>query len=117
MALPQRCSLTTSIDPFAGTFNPLMLHFCIIRSVRDFLHAPMCCAWWLQRINGRIAMIAFAGAAAAEAASGKSILEQASIAPISVLITVFLISLGSLFPKFAAGVPLSQLTDATGGSI
>lgn len=72
---------------------------------------------WPQRINGRIAMIAFAGAAVAEAVSGKSILEQAAIAPISVGVTMFLISLASLFPKYSAGVSLSQLIDATGGSI
>lgn len=59
-------------------------------------------------------MIAFVAAAAAEAASGKSILEQAALAPVSVSIAVFLISLGSVFPKFAAGVPLATLTDATG---
>lgn len=59
-------------------------------------------------------MIAFVAAAAAEAASGKSILEQAASAPVSVAIAVFLISLGSVLPKFAAGVPLATLTDATG---
>ncbi|EIE20031.1 hypothetical protein COCSUDRAFT_58256 [Coccomyxa subellipsoidea C-169] len=67
-----------------------------------------------ERINGRIAMIAFAGAAVAEAVSGKSILEQAAVAPISVGLTMFLISLASLFPKYSAGVSLSQLIDATG---
>ncbi|BDA51398.1 probable low molecular mass early light-inducible protein HV60, chloroplastic [Coccomyxa sp. Obi] len=67
-----------------------------------------------ERINGRIAMIAFVGAAAAEAASGKSILEQAAVAPVSIAIAVFLISLGSVFPKFAAGVPLATLTNAAG---
>ena len=61
-------------------------------------------------------MIAFAGAAAAEAASGKSVVEQAATAPVLVLFAVFLISLASIFPKFASGVPLAKLIDATGMS-
>lgn len=61
-------------------------------------------------------MIAFVAAMAAEAASGKSILEQAATAPITVSVAVFLISLGSIFPKLASGVPLVQLTEAMGAS-
>jgi hypothetical protein len=68
----------------------------------------------VQRINGRIAMIAFAGAAAAEVATGKSVLEQATVAPVFVTFMVFLIVLGSLLPKYAAGVSLARLLEATG---
>jgi hypothetical protein len=59
-------------------------------------------------------MIAFVGAAAAEVTTGKSVLEQAAAAPGSVLTAVFLISLASVFPKFASGVPLAKLIDTAG---
>ena len=59
-------------------------------------------------------MIAFVGAAAAEAATGKTVVDQAADAPILVLFAVFLISVASIFPKFAAGVPLAQLIESTG---
>lgn len=59
-------------------------------------------------------MIAFAGAAAAEFATGKSIFEQAANSPFFITFMVFLISLGSLLPKYASGVPLVTLLDATG---
>ena len=67
-----------------------------------------------QRTNGRVAMIAFVGAAAAEAATGKTVLHQAAEAPILVLFTMFLISVASIFPKVAAGVPLAELIESTG---
>ena len=85
------------------------------------LYYPMTCLadvgfLCLQRVNGRTAMIAFVGAAAAEAATGKSVLEQAAAAPLSVLIVGFLISIASIFPKYASGVPLARLLDSAGGS-
>ena len=68
----------------------------------------------LQRTNGRVAMIAFVGAAAAEAATGKTVLHQAAEAPVLVFFTIFLISVATIFPKFAAGVPLAELINSTG---
>jgi len=62
-----------------------------------------------QRVNGRVAMWAFLAAVAAEAASGRSVLEQLAAAPLSVVATVALIAVGSLAPKFASGVSLSSL--------
>ncbi|KAK9834284.1 hypothetical protein WJX81_003398 [Elliptochloris bilobata] len=62
-----------------------------------------------ERVNGRVAMWAFAAAVAAEAASGRSVVEQLAAAPVSVALTVLLITLGSLMPKFASGVALDSL--------
>ena len=59
-------------------------------------------------------MIAFVGVAAAEAATGKSVLEQAAAAPFSVFTVAFLISIASIFPKYASGVPLARLIDGAG---
>lgn len=70
------------------------------------------CDWWLQRINGRLAMIGFVATAAAEAATHKSALEQIQIAPIKFTITMFLISLASLIPKYASGTSLAAITQA-----
>ena len=72
----------------------------------------MTCDCWLQRINGRLAMIGFVATAAAEAASHKSALEQIQIAPIKFTITMFLISLASLIPKYASGTSLAAITQA-----
>eukprot|EP00891_Asterochloris_glomerata_P007245 jgi/Astpho2/7245/fgenesh1_pg.00113_%23_62_t len=65
-----------------------------------------------ERINGRLAMIGFVATAAAEAATHKSALEQIQIAPIKFTITMFLISLASLIPKYASGTSLAAITQA-----
>ena len=62
-----------------------------------------------QRVNGRVAMWAFAAAVAAEAASGRSVVDQLAAAPVSVIFTMLLITAGSLAPKFASGVGLGSL--------
>ena len=72
--------------------------------------APQC----LQRTNGRIAMIAFAGAAAAEVATGKGIVEQAAEHPVLITFMVFLLTVAGFMPKLASGVSLSTLLDASG---
>lgn len=54
-------------------------------------------------------MWAFAAAVAAEAASGRSVVNQLAAAPLSVVFTVLLITAGSLAPKFASGVSLGSL--------
>ena len=68
----------------------------------------------MQRTNGRIAMIAFVGAAAAEVATGKSVLEQATAAPALIIFMVLLLTLAGFMPKIASGVSLSKLLDAAG---
>jgi hypothetical protein len=68
----------------------------------------------LQRTNGRIAMIAFVGAAAAEVSTGKSIAEQASASPLFITFMVLLLSVAGFVPKLASGVSLSRLIDAAG---
>ena len=68
----------------------------------------------LQRTNGRIAMIAFAGAAAAELSTGKSIVEQASASPLFITFMVVLLTVAGFMPKLASGVSLSRLIDAAG---
>lgn len=72
--------------------------------------APQC----LQRTNGRIAMIAFAGAAAAEVATGKGIVEQAAEHPVLITFMVFLLTVAGFMPKLASGVSLSKLLEASG---
>lgn len=62
-----------------------------------------------ERVNGRIAMIGFAGGAVAEFATHKSILEQAAYAPVTVTIAALAIALGSIMPKFVTGVSLQDM--------
>ena len=59
-------------------------------------------------------MWAFLAAVAAELGSGRSVLEQLSAAPLSVMATAALITLGSLAPKFASGVSLGSLIASSG---
>ena len=59
-------------------------------------------------------MIAFAGAAAAEVATKKSILEQAAARPVFITFMVFLLTIAGFMPKLASGVSLSKLIDAAG---
>ena len=70
------------------------------------------CDRLLQWLNCRLAMIGFVATAAAEAATHKSALEQIQIAPIKFTITMFLISLASLIPKYASGTSLAAITQA-----
>ena len=70
----------------------------------------------VQRTNGRLAMIAFAGAAAAEVATGKSILQQAAHSPGFIIFMVVLLTVAGFMPKVASGVSLSKLLDAAGMS-
>ena len=59
-------------------------------------------------------MIAFAGAAAAEVATGKGIVEQAAEHPVLITFMVFLLTIAGFMPKLASGVSLSKLLDASG---
>ena len=59
-------------------------------------------------------MIAFAGAAAAEVATGKGIVEQAAEHPVLITFMVFLLTVAGFMPKLASGVSLSTLLDASG---
>ena len=59
-------------------------------------------------------MIAFAGAAAAEVSTGKSIVEQASASPLFITFMVVLLTVAGFMPKLASGVSLSRLIDAAG---
>jgi hypothetical protein len=57
-------------------------------------------------------MWGFLAGVAAEASSGKSIVEQAAINPVGVTLFVFLISLASIIPKYASGEALAELHNA-----
>lgn len=63
----------------------------------------------LQRVNGRIAMWGFAAGVAAELSSHESIVEQATSNPIGICFFMLLLSIGSIMPKFASGVPIGAL--------
>ena len=53
-------------------------------------------------------MWGFAAGAAAEVSSHKSILQQAAVNPVGIAFFMLLISVGSLMPKFASGVPIGE---------
>ena len=59
-------------------------------------------------------MIAFVGAAAAEVATGKSVLEQAATSPAFITFMTLLLTAAGFMPKIASGVSLSRLLDAAG---
>ncbi len=59
-------------------------------------------------------MIAFVGAAAAELATGKSVLEQATASPALITFMTLLLTAAGFMPKIASGVSLSRLLDAAG---
>jgi hypothetical protein len=65
-----------------------------------------------ERVNGRIAMIAFAAGVGAEFSSQTSIAQQASSAPTLITLAALSIALGSLMPKFVTGVALSDMYKA-----
>ena len=60
----------------------------------------------MQRVNGRIAMWGFAAGVAAELGSHESIVQQAAGHPFGVTFFMLLISVASIMPKFASGVPI-----------
>jgi hypothetical protein len=64
----------------------------------------------VQRLNGRVAMWAFAALALGEWQSGKTTLQQATEHPVAAVMFSLLISIASLAPKFAAGRSLSELS-------
>lgn len=67
----------------------------------------------VQRLNGRVAMWAFAALALGEWQSGKTTLQQATEHPVAAVMFSLLISIASLAPKFAAGRSLSELSVRT----
>lgn len=64
-----------------------------------------------ERVNGRLAMLGFAGIALSEMSSHTPVLEQWSNNWVLAVFYMLLISLGSLMPKFASGFPLKELVD------
>jgi hypothetical protein len=63
-------------------------------------------------VNGRVAMLAFAAAAAAESSTHVSVADQFGAAWPGVLIIMALIMLGSLLPKFVTGYSLKELHES-----
>ena len=61
-----------------------------------------------QRVNGRIAMWGFAAGVAAELGRHESIVQQAAGHPFGVTFFMLLISVASIMPKFASGVPIGM---------
>ena len=66
----------------------------------------------LQRINGRVAMLAFALVSLSEVTSHRGILQQLQAAPVKTAWFMLLISVGSLIPKYVSGVSLADLYEA-----
>lgn len=62
----------------------------------------------VQRVNGRLAMWGFATGVAAELSSHESIVEQLGVNPVGIVFFALLIAVGSVMPKFAAGVPIGK---------
>lgn len=60
----------------------------------------------MQRVNGRLAMLAFVAGVVAERVGHKSIIEQAGQATTSVLFFMILISAASIIPKYSSGTSL-----------
>lgn len=54
-------------------------------------------------------MWGFAAGVAAELSSHVSIVEQAGSNPVGIVLFATLISIGSIMPKFASGVPIGEL--------
>ncbi|KAK9822094.1 hypothetical protein WJX74_006649 [Apatococcus lobatus] len=64
-----------------------------------------------ERVNGRIAMLAFVAGVVAERVGHKSIAEQAGQATTSVIFFMILISAASIIPKYSSGTSLKELTE------
>eukprot|EP01025_Chloroclados_australasicus_P043719 TRINITY_DN4689_c0_g1_i5.p2 TRINITY_DN4689_c0_g1~~TRINITY_DN4689_c0_g1_i5.p2 ORF type:complete len:226 (-),score=20.60 TRINITY_DN4689_c0_g1_i5:211-798(-) len=66
----------------------------------------------IERVHGRLAMWGFFLAVITELSRGIGIIEQLQLTYINVLITNGLIFLGSVAPKYSAGVSLQDLNEA-----
>lgn len=65
-----------------------------------------------ERVNGRLAMLAFVAVAFGELTTGKSVLEQVPTVPFRIVIVSLLISAASIIPKYSSGTSLHDLTEA-----
>ena len=74
------------------------------------------CTWYesvlLQRVNGRLAMLAFVAVAFGELTTGKSVLEQVPSVPFRIIFVSLMISVASIVPKYSSGNSLADLTEA-----
>eukprot|EP01026_Neomeris_dumetosa_P038002 TRINITY_DN3091_c1_g2_i1.p2 TRINITY_DN3091_c1_g2~~TRINITY_DN3091_c1_g2_i1.p2 ORF type:complete len:182 (-),score=31.18 TRINITY_DN3091_c1_g2_i1:122-667(-) len=68
----------------------------------------------IERTHGRLAMWGFLFGAIAELTSGAGIITQIQSSYLSILVTNGLIFLGSMAPKYSAGVSMKDLIEATG---
>ena len=66
----------------------------------------------LQRVNGRLAMLAFVAVVFGELTTGKSVLEQVPTVPFRIIFVSILISIASIVPKYSSGTSLHELTEA-----
>ncbi|DBB18188.1 hypothetical protein WJX82_005563 [Trebouxia sp. C0006] len=65
-----------------------------------------------ERVNGRLAMLAFVAVAFGELTSHKSVLEQVPTVPFRIIFVSLLISAASIIPKYSSGTSLHDLTEA-----
>lgn len=65
-----------------------------------------------ERINGRIAMMAFAFVSLYEVTGHRSVVQQLQDTPTKTILFMLLISIASLVPKYVSGVSLKDLYDA-----
>ena len=70
------------------------------------------CLLALQRVNGRLAMLAFVAVVFGELTTGKSVLEQVPTVPFRITFVSALISVASIVPKYSSGTSLQELTEA-----
>ena len=68
-------------------------------------------ALMLQRVNGRLAMLAFVAVAFGELTTHKSVLEQVPTVPFRIVFVSLLISAASIIPKYSSGTSLLELTE------
>jgi hypothetical protein len=66
----------------------------------------------VQRVNGRLAMLAFVAVAFGELTTHKSVLEQVPTVPFRIIFVSLLISAASIIPKYSSGTSLHDLTEA-----
>ncbi|DBA87387.1 hypothetical protein WJX77_000279 [Trebouxia sp. C0004] len=65
-----------------------------------------------ERVNGRLAMLAFVAVAFGELTTHKSVLEQVPTVPFRIIFVSLLISAASIIPKYSSGTSLHDLTEA-----
>ncbi|KAL3152974.1 hypothetical protein ABBQ38_012004 [Trebouxia sp. C0009 RCD-2024] len=65
-----------------------------------------------ERVNGRLAMLAFVAVAFGELTTGKSVLEQVPTVPFRIIFVSLMISVASIVPKYSSGTSLNELTEA-----